>query len=246
MKTIATLSVSILLAGGLIFAQGRLGGTNPNMPTRSTCVNLAQAQTITGTITAVDIAYGAQYPSITVNQIAIKVAPLWFLLEQDFELQVGDSVTVVAAPCVTDSYLLAISVTNNVTSASITLRDSNGLALWSGAAGGHRTQRFQAMAKRSGFDPPSVRTTTGTVERATFGVGIQMPTLVVKATDGTLVTMKIGPERVLLAADFELNAGEPVTATYASCLRDNWALQLTNSAGVTIVLRNPDGTLRWD
>ena len=246
MKTIATLSVSVLVAGCLIFAQGRRSFISPNAPARSTCVNLAQAQNITGPITTVDIAYGAQYPSITVNQTAIKVAPRWFLLEQDFELQVGDSVTVVAAPCVADSYLLAISITNNGTSGSIALRDSSGLPLWSGTGGGHRAQRLQAVSRRVWFDPASIRTIAGTVDRATFGVGIQMPTLVVKAADGTLVTVKIGPERVLLAADFELNPGEPVTATYTSCLRGNMALQLTNSAGATIVLRNPDGTLIWD
>ena len=79
-----------------------------------------------------------------------------------------------------------------------------------------------------------------------MGVGIQMPSLTVKTPDGTLVAMRIGPERILLAADFELKPGELVTATYATCLRENVALQLTNSSGVTVVLRNPDGTPVWN
>lgn len=236
MKTTVTLCVVLLSIAGIGSGQGRYNR-----------VNVAQTQIITGEITAVDVAYGAQYPSITVNQTVIKVAPLWFLLDQDFELQAGDTVTVVAAPCnlAGDSYLYAISITNTETSATIVLRNPNGLPLWGGAGGGRSGQRMQKASSRACFDPASVRTITGTIERVNFGAGIQMPTLVVKTADG-LVTMKIGPERILLSADFELNPGEAVTATYATCLRENVAFQLTNTAGVTVILRNPDGSVSWN
>lgn len=243
MKTIASLGVSILLiAGSLLFAQGRNG-----VPDRASRLNLAQTQTIVGTVTAVDLAYGTQYPTITVNQTVIKVAPLWFFLEQDFELQVGDSVSVLAASCSLcgDSYLYAITITNTETSATITLRDPSGFPLWSG--NGRRPGRALYAARQAlRVNPASVQTVSGIVEAVSMGVGIQMPSLTVKTPDGTLVAMRIGPERVLLAADFELKPGEPVTATYATCLRENIALQLTNSAGVTVVLRNPDGTPVWN
>jgi hypothetical protein len=32
-----------------------------------------------------------QYPSITVNQSVIKVAPVWFLVEENFETQGGET-----------------------------------------------------------------------------------------------------------------------------------------------------------
>jgi hypothetical protein len=69
----------------------------------------------------------------------------------------------------------------------------------------------------------------------------------VKTTAGALVSMKLGPERALLASDFELKAGDAVSAKYAheTCTDENVALQLTNSAGVTVTLRNSDGTPNW-
>lgn len=241
--TTTTLSFFVLsAAGSLIFAQGRFGGAHP--PGGYARLNLQQTQTITGVITAADLGYGARYPSITVNQSVIKVAPLWFLLDHDFELRVNDAVSVLAAPgnLAGDSYLYAISITNTNTSATVTLRDSSGFPLWSGGRPTHNL-----IAARSAWvDPTSIRTISGVVERVSLGAGIQMPSLVVKMPDGTLVTVRIGPERVLLAADFELNPGEPVTVTLASCLRENIALQLTNSAGVTLVLRNPDATPAWN
>jgi hypothetical protein len=243
MKT-TVLIVSILLgSGGLIYAQGRYAA-----PGRISRVNLAQTQTITGVITAVDIGYGAQYPSITVNDIVIKVAPLWYLQEQDFELHVNDSVQVLAAPCslAGDSYLYAITITNTETAAAITLRDSSGFPLWSGVGGGRPATRLRQAGRGPGVDPASVRTISGTVERISFGPGIQIPTLVVKTAEGPLVTVKIGPERVLLAADFELRVGESVTVTLATCIQGNIALQLTNSAAVTVVLRDADGTPNWN
>jgi hypothetical protein len=74
-----------------------------------------------------------------------------------------------------------------------------------------------------------------------------MPTLVLK-TDGKLLTLKIGPERILLGADFELNPGQSVTVRYAqaTCTDEYLALQITNSAGVTVTLRGDDGTPAWN
>ncbi len=74
-----------------------------------------------------------------------------------------------------------------------------------------------------------------------------MPVLILKTQDGKLITLKIGPERILFDHDFELKPGETVTARFgvAACSEEYVALQLTNAAGKTVVLRNDDGTAAW-
>jgi len=229
-------------------AQGMRGAARPDP---------GAVQVIEGTVTAVNIAYGAQYPSIVVNGATIKVAPLWYLLENDFELKTGDSVKVTAAPCnqpgATDLY--ALEIVNTTTNTTIKLRDESGLPLWgggrgrrgglnamntnSGARGGPNGMRANTAARGGCIDPASVRTVTGVVAAVNAGAGIQMPTLTLKTADGQSITMKIGPERILLANDFELKPGDQVTAKYAlaTCTNEYVALELTNSAGLTVVLR---------
>jgi hypothetical protein len=70
--------------------------------------------------------------------------------------------------------------------------------------------------------------------------------MVLKTADGNLLTVKLGPERILEAADFEIKAGDALTVRYAvTCTGETVALELTNSAGARIVLRNDDLTLAW-
>ena len=237
---------SVLLTGAA-YAQGQRGGRNgAPMNGPANALNMAGVLTINGAISSVDIGIGTRYPSITVDRKVIKVAPVWYLLENDFELKAGDQVTVAAAPSsnTADSYLYAIEIVKG--SQKIALRNSSGVPLWSGMNGGRGGNEG---APRSGgsIDPSSIATVKGTVASISAGAGIQTPTLVVKAGDGTLVSLRIGPERILLEADFELNPGEAVDARYAvsTCSGENVALQLTNATGVTITLRNDDGSIHW-
>jgi hypothetical protein len=259
----STLSVGILMlaAAASCGAQGMRAGQNgakPNQP--AAALDPAAIQTISGTVTAVNIAYGAQYPSIVVNGTTIKAAPIWFLLENNFEIKTGDSVTVKAAPCnqPAETGLYALEIINDTTQASIKLRDESGLPLWGGMRGrrgggpgmmrmgagamamGAGPARAAAAGARGGcIDPAGVKTVTGIVEQVNAGAGIQMPALTLKTADGQTITMKIGPERILLANDFELKPGDQVTAKYApaACTNEFVALELTNAAGNTVVLR---------
>ena len=79
-----------------------------------------------------------QYPSITVSKLQIKVAPVWYLLEKNFEIRSGDNLTIVAAPSTSasDSYLYAVEMTNTATQSKLVLRDASGLPLWSRQGGG--------------------------------------------------------------------------------------------------------------
>jgi hypothetical protein len=127
------------------------------------------------------------------------------------------------------------------------LRDAAGVPLWTATTGARGGNVAGAGSCIGCLDLTTVNTAAGTVEKVSMGIGIQMPSLVVKTTAGALVSMKLGPERALLAADFELQAGDTVSAKYAheTCTDENVALQLTNSAGVTVTLRNSDGTPNW-
>ncbi len=248
---IAVSAIALIFAAHAA-AQGPFGrGGQRGQGAPASSLDMTKTQTIAGKIGTLDIGFGAQYPSFTVGTTSIKAAPVWFFLDNDFELKAGDSVSVLAAPSTIpgDSYLHALQITNTATGAKIVLRDSNGVPLWSGPGAGRGNRDAARDGACTGcIDPATIATVSGTVEKVVMGVGIQMPSLVVKAADGKLITMKIGPERILLEADFELKAGDKVAAkyAYASCNEEYVALQLTNAAGVTVTLRNDDGTPAWN
>lgn len=242
------LFAAALLAATLIWAQAlqRRQGAGSGVGINA---NLSKIQTIQGTVTAVNLAYGAEYPSISINQALIKVAPVWFLLDHDFEINTGDKLSVTAAPTLlpSDPYLHALTLTNLANNVTLLLRDQNGIPQWNGARG---PQVNSGAARLGGgyLDPATITTVAGLLEKVTAGPGIEQPTLVLKSSDGNLITVRIGPEWILLAHDFELKAGEKVTVKYgvAACSGRNLALALTNAAGLKIVLRNDDGTPAWN
>lgn len=231
-----------LLAAGTALAQGPRGFGTPGL-------DMTRLQTIAGAVTSIDMNYGAQYPSIVVNRTAIKTAPVWFFLDRDFELKIGDQLQVTAAPSrnSSDPYFYAVEITNTASKATIALRDAGGVPLW---AGSRASSPGGASGPTGGgcLDPGSIQTVTGVVEKVTAGTGIQMPVLALKTAAGELMSMKIGPERLLLAADFELRVGDPIQAriALASCTDEYVVLQLTNAAGVTVVLRDDNGTPAWN
>lgn len=227
-----------------VFAQGPQGpGPGQSTGNRQNAgVNMSLQTTVEGIISSVQIAYGAQYPSIVVDKQQIKVAPVWYLLENGFELTAGETVRVVAAPSLNagDAYIYAISITRTAGGAALTLRNEAGVPLWTGSGANQAAPR-QAVPC---IDPASIQTATGIIDRVNAGLGIQFPVLVLKLQDNTLLSVKLGPERVLLAADFELNPGAALTVQYAAatCADEFVALQLTDAQGRVLVLRGADGT----
>ncbi len=237
------------LTAALALAQGPNGrGGRAVAPQANSGLDMAKLQSVEGFISSVQIAYGAQYPAIVINQTQIKVAPVWYLLENDFELAVGESVRVTAAASATvnDPYLYAVDITKLSSGSKITLRNELGVPLWIGAArrGGN------PQAPRSGgacIDTVSTNTATGVVDRVTAGAGIQHPTLVLKVGE-VLLTIELGPERILLDRDLELKPGATLTVKYAqtTCCDAYVALQITDADGHTLVLRHDDGTPAWN
>jgi len=243
MKKNVLATIALLAGGAACFAQGpqhRAGSGTP-------ALDMTKLQTITGTVSDVNIGYGMAYPSITVNQLQIKLAPVWYLLDKGFEIKAGDAVSLVAAPSTltSDAYLHAIEITNTSTKVRIELRDSSGLPLWTRRGGGNGAGSGP-MAQGGCCDVSTAVTATGTVDKVSMGVGIQMPTLTLNA-GGTLLVIKLGPERILLEADLELKAGDTVTVKYvqAACTDELVALSIT-VAGKTVVLRDDDCRPAWN
>jgi len=245
----------LTLAVTISFAQGPRAGNGPGAGqgygVGQPAIDVAKQEVIEGVVTAVNIGFGAQYPSIEINKKQIKIAPVWFLLENDFELKEKDQVRVIAAPstATADAYLHALSIRNLLTGGEIKLRDDYGVPLWVRGRGRGANPGGQGYGVMTGgcIDPATIKEITGTVDKVTMGAGIRQPTLIIKTGSGEIVTVRIGPERVLLEADFELNPGEQVKARVAtaSCSNELVALQLTNQAGQTVKLRNDDGSRAW-
>ncbi len=240
-RLFSLLSASVLAAAAAL-AQGHNGPGMPGagQPKATPGLDMTAQKTIDGAVSSVQLGYGVQYPSIVVNQLQIKVAPVWFLLENDFELAAGDTVSVVAAPSLntSDTYWYAVRITKGAS--TITLRDSLGVPVWTSQAGGRAGMPQAPASCGACIDPASAQTATGVIDRVNAGIGIQQPTLVLKLADGSLLTLKLGSERLILASDFELNAGVTLTAKYAesTCTGELVALQLTDASGKTLILRD--------
>ena len=256
MNRLAKNIMPILLLGAVVASgQGRRGPQAPSNP-QQVGLNMAAVKVIQGTVTDVDVALGAQYPTIVINQVQIKLAPAWYLLDNDIEIKTGDSLklTVAPSPNAADTYVYALDVTKGT--AFLKLRDAQGFPLWTGGRGsGNRQGNGSGSGPGNGtgecqgcLDAASIATISGTVEKVTAGVGVQFPTLVLKSADNKLMTIRIGPERVLLAADVEITAGQKLEVKYAAstCKQELVALVLTDSNGRTVVLREPDGSPAWN
>lgn len=169
MKFTFDIAICMAAIAGLAVAQGPRNGRGAGGMHQGGMdqANLAMTklQTVTGAVTAVNIGYGMQYPSITVSKLQIKVAPVWYLLEKNFEIRSGDNLTIVAAPSTSasDSYLYAIEMTNTATKSKLVLRDASGLPLWSRQGSGPgqgpapaTAQWPMATARRSCRSRPSL------------------------------------------------------------------------------------------
>ena len=242
MKHMIKAGLITLAAVGVCAAQGQY--RTGSAKAAGSNLNMARVQTISGTVSVVNVGYGMQYPSITIGKVVIKMAPVWYLLDNNFEIKVGDALSIVAAPAASasDPYMYAVEMTKTATSLRLVLRDALGIPLWASPQTGRGPLTDGGCLVSS-----ATASVSGSVEQINSGLGIQMPTLTVKSADGSLLTFKLGPERVLLASDLELKAGDLVTVKYASlsCCEDLVALAITNAAGGTVVLRDESGRPLW-
>jgi hypothetical protein len=103
--------------------------------------NPANIVSLDGAVDSVSIGIGQGHPSFTLaladgRTVAVLAGPYYFLLENDFEINVGDRMSVRAFPSLrfADTYV-AVELKNLMTGAVLTLRDENGVPVWSSGPG---------------------------------------------------------------------------------------------------------------
>lgn len=265
MKTLMKFAAIALLATAVTLAQpARQRGSQLASPsTAAAGLNLSATVTLNGTVTAVNVATASQYPTISLNGTVVKVAPVWFLLENDFEIETGHQLVVRAAPALLPTgYYYALEVENLTTQKSIQLRDASGRPLWfrapglemglrgespgsSSAAGAFAWQARAAVTYGGCLDTNNLVEITGQIVEIDATAGIRQPAIVLDV-GGKLVTVRIGPLRVLFATDLELAPGDVVSviAAQETCTGNLVALKLS-VGDQTVQLRNPDGRPAW-
>jgi hypothetical protein len=245
-RVIITIAASLAMA----LAQGPGNGGQANQNGTGICqsqLDMTQLTEIQGTVTAVNIGAGIQYPSIEVDGQLIRLGPVWFLLEADFEIGIGQEVTVLAVPSAVDPALHAVWIRNESTGVEIELRAATGSGNWARRAlrGGQQQQASTGVQTSGACGLVSTTTVTGTVIEVTSGVGIRQPNVVIEV-DGELYTIKIGPSRILLEAGFEIVAGDQLTVTYGTTVCTGELVALTLSIdGVEVQLRDETGRPVW-
>jgi len=246
-RTFSQIFVAGLAAAICMFAQGgpAASGLGP--------VDMAQQSTVDGDIVSLQIGYGTRTPSFTVDGKVIRLAPVWYFLDNDFELSPGEAVRVVVAPAI-DKSLHAVAIVKTATGTKLTLRSETGTPLWIGGAGlgarpGSGQQQQNATPARGGapcIDPLSARTMTGVVEELTAGYGVQYPSLILVAAD-VRIAIKLGPERVIQQSGIDFSEGVTLTIQYATstCTEDRVAMTITDAEGKKLVLRTETGAPAW-
>ncbi len=213
---------------------------------------MTQLQEISGPVTAVNIGTGMEYPTIEVDGKIVRVAPVWFLLENDFEIAQNDFLVLQAAPSssTADPYLHAIWIRNQAANKEIQLRDENGVALWSGGRG--RSSQGESHRGNGriigGCGLSDIATVSGSVTKVVLGTGIKQPNIELNTASGVL-SIKIGPSRVMLEVEFQIDVGDQLTVKYGAtnCTDEKVALEITNltKGGIMIVLRDEEGRPVW-
>jgi hypothetical protein len=227
---------------------GSGGGNNQfNGPRPSGRPDPAQVRVLEGAITDINLGIGLRNPSITVNNVQIRIGPVWFLLDNDFELTIGERVRVTAGVSTRagDPYLHAIQIVRVRANVSLTLRNEFGVPIWRHGSRGSGP----SAPPRGGscLDSTTIKTVAGVVEDVNVGLGVQHPTLTLLTDTGAVLTFKLGPERVLLASDVELLPGSALKVKYTTslCVDELLALEITDAEGDVLVLRTDDGLPAW-
>ncbi len=231
-----------------------------------------QTMTVTGLVSSVDFQYGEGYPSFVLStsggNYVIYVGPLWYLDDNDFELQVNDKVeAVVFQDPASDNVWVASILTNLTNSQQLTLRDASGFPLWMRRAkGGHagfgsgnigslagQSQSMRqgqgAAALRAGqasIDLSTLRLYKGTVTRVNLAPGDTHPTIEVNLGSVSAVFC-LAPYRFLNQIGFAPKIGDAADILAADCAQDvnEYVVFSVAVGGQTFVLRNTDGTPVW-
>jgi hypothetical protein len=210
--------------------------------------------TIEGTVVGVFLdSPDFEYPVIEVDvsgdaNALVKLGPAWYLLEQDFELQIGDAVSLVVVPCQSSTGVDYVALSITVDGDLLELRSSSGSPAWAG----NRHDKLQPGRRCQGagacIDTLSISSVEGTIARLIPQQGLRFARLMIRPDGGgDPITVGLGPTWHLQAADCELHTGDRIQLRIAETLRtrDRVALELQNSLGQRVRFRNESGSPEW-
>jgi hypothetical protein len=105
----------------------RLGGYGAGLS-----VDLSTLTTLEGTLTALGAGVGTHNNTVTIQTAgeayAISMGPYWYMVQEGFVLQLGETLQVRMAQC--QGHWAAFSVTRPSTGETLQLRDDQGVPLW--------------------------------------------------------------------------------------------------------------------
>lgn len=267
LKIVGSVLLSLAVAGSGFAANGNRGARGGSGPLIATATTV----TVEGVVVQFVAGPGSGMPELQVEDAAgtlhtFILGPFWYLQDQSFTAQPGDSVVVTAYPCtLCDTGFAVAEVVNTTAGVTLTLRDANGLPIWphlqatQPAGGGGQGQtsgktgtvRPVIRSSNGGAGtgdrlvPDLSRTTTfaGTVVSSSIVAGTGAGTLVLATSSGD-VSFLLSSVWVLVSAGFEPAVGAALTIVAAPVLIDGqeiWlALTVTDDAsGLVLVLRDP-------
>jgi hypothetical protein len=260
--------VMALLAGvGMAQGQGLHRGMGPQGAQAAVQEDIV---TLTGTVTAANLAPGHGMPSITLQDnalgaVTVLVGPYRVLAESKFEIKVGQVLQVKAFVDPRTAGAYVATEIRDETGAVALLRNAAGMPLWSGGARGMRGAGAmgQGMMRGAGpmrgmgggpgmgdcalcskLDLKAGRTLAGNVQSVEMGTGQGMPnfTLVV---DGKATVIVASPFWALEQADFKISVGDSLSVVaYPSLQHEGYyvAAEIVNaSTQQSIKLRDENG-----
>jgi hypothetical protein len=255
-RMIAAAGTILAMTAGIALAAGQ--GKGP-----ASKIDLSTVRTVSGTVSAVSIGAGLKHPSFMLAEaggeiLSVELGPYWFLVANDFSLAVGDGVTATVANCAnrSTSDVVALSVQNTTTGASITLRDEQGKPLWKGKRGRRGQGHGQTMkagssgagcyASGQNVDLSSLQEVEGEVAALSVGLGTHRNSVTLAAQGGGEYVVSLGPFWYMQKLGFSLEKGETVRVRMARCTKGWVALSVEKSAtGQALQLRNEQGVPLW-
>jgi hypothetical protein len=109
----------------------------------------------------------------------------------------------------------------------------------------------QGRRKKSDVDLSTVRTVQGSVTAVSLEAGIGLPGFVLGTSDGSSLSVHLGPYWYLVSQNFSLGIGDAVSATVSDCpktpdTQDVTAFSVEDlTSGASILLRDSEGAPVW-
>ena len=215
--------------------------------------------TVTGTVEELfNAGFDEEEPSMKISTLdkLIKLAPVWFFLENDIEIDKGDTVKVTYAASAISGDLYAIRIELLDEGASIDLRNpETGQPLWVGGYAYNRNARgrngagYQGEGARTGncLDLASAVTVTGTINAILRPEGIRQTKIAFTPDGGQQILVRMGPVRLLMQQGLMIQEGARLTLTVAKdACSDELVVTAAGPEGAEpITLRNAVGAPTW-